>query len=69
MILYYMAEVEKSSDGEDGTLENKARLYDKLGDLCCGLKAYSSAVKFYGKQVRHSTYFLWGKLSIVKCEA
>lgn len=48
MILYYSLEVEKKGTGH---AREKARLYDKLGDLCCGLKAYPPAVKFYGKQV------------------
>ena len=37
----------------------KMRLYEKLGDLCCIVKAFSAAIKFYGKQVglniRHSS--------------
>ena len=26
--------------------------YDKLGDLCCELRAFTAATKFYGKQVQ-----------------
>ena len=32
----------------------RLRLYDKLGDLCCSLAAYTAAVKFYGEQVSGS---------------
>ena len=47
-ISYFLDEVEKSGHG-DG--RGKTQLYDKLGDLCCALKAYPAAVKFYGRQV------------------
>lgn len=35
-------------------VETKLKLYDKLGDLCCSLKAYLAAIKFYGQQVSRS---------------
>lgn len=48
MILHYSLEVERNGTG---CAREKAALYDKLGDLCCVVKAYAPAVKFYGKQV------------------
>ena len=56
-ILYFVDELEKKGTSMDG--REKAQLYDKLGDLCCALKAYPAAVKFYNKQVRLLTYPLW----------
>lgn len=47
-VLYYSLEAEKRSTKQ---AREKAALYDKLGDLCCELKAYPAAMKFYGKQV------------------
>ncbi len=35
----------------DENPREKAGQYDRLGDLCCALKAYPAAAKFYGKQV------------------
>lgn len=48
-VLYYSLEAEKK--GTEQQAREKAALYDKLGDLCCELKAFPGAVKFYGKQV------------------
>ena len=48
-VLQYSSEVE---DVEADEVEKKLKLYDRLGDLCCSLRAYTAAVKFYGQQVR-----------------
>ena len=48
-VLYFRGEVEKVKDGMEP--RELARRYDRLGDLCCALKAYPAAAKFYGKQV------------------
>ncbi len=45
-ILSYTLEVESKDDSK-----GKVHIYEKLGDLCCKIKSYSSAIKFYGKQV------------------
>ena len=31
--------------------EEKMRLCEKLGDLCCSLRAFPAAIKFYEQQV------------------
>jgi len=48
-VLYFSGEVEKLKD-ELAPRELAGR-YDRLGDICCALKAYPAAAKFYGKQV------------------
>ena len=48
LILHYSQQVESKGAGYS---REKATLYERLGDLCCDVKAYSPALKFYGKQV------------------
>lgn len=48
-ILQYKVQVE--SVGVE-KVEERLRLYEKLGDLCCSLAVYTAAVKFYGEQLR-----------------
>ena len=48
-VLQYSSEVENLTEPDE--MERKLWLYEKLGDLCCFLKAYSAAVGFYGQQV------------------
>ena len=50
-ILHISVEVEGVSVERVG---EKMHLYDKLGDLCCSVKAYQAATKFYSQQVRAS---------------
>lgn len=45
-----MEDTEKSSDDA----HKKANLLEELGDLCCKLKAYAPALKFFGEQVRET---------------
>lgn len=45
-IIYYGEKV----DGEVKVSE-KLKIYEKLGDLCCQVKAHSAALNFYGQQV------------------
>ena len=47
-ILHLSAEVEGMCVGRVG---ERMQLYDKLGDLCCSVKAYPAAIKFYAHQV------------------
>ena len=47
-ILQYSVQVE--SVGVE-KVEERLKLYEKLGDLCCNLAIFTSAVKFYGQQV------------------
>ena len=50
--MYYEMEVE--GVGGD-VVQDKMELYDKLGDLCCSVNAFSAAIQFYGKLVWHIT--------------
>jgi hypothetical protein len=52
LILRYLQKVER-----EGEAREKAALYDKLGDICCAVKAYPPAIKFYGKQVSTTVTF------------
>ena len=45
-VLHYSGEV-----GQVEGVREKLTLYDRLGDLCCGLKAFTTAARFYGLQV------------------
>lgn len=47
-IVHYALEVGRLCEDE---VEERMRIYDKLGDLCCGVKAYTAAIEFYGKLV------------------
>ena len=51
-VLQHSAEVENTDLEET---EAKLKLCEKLGDLCCHLKAYSEAIRFYKQQVCSST--------------
>ena len=48
-VFQYSSEVEDMTDPDE--TEMKLKLYEKLGDLCCSLKAYPAAISFYGQQV------------------
>jgi orotidine-5'-phosphate decarboxylase len=48
-VLQCSSEVEDMLDPDE--TEMKLKLYEKLGDLCCSLKAYPAAIGFYGQQV------------------
>lgn len=59
MILYHSLEVEEKGTGQ---AREKEALYEKLGDLCCKVKAYAPAIKFYGEQVSWQTVPLYGNV-------
>ena len=56
-VLQYSSEVEDMTDPDE--TEIKLKLYEKLGDLCCSLKAYPAAISFYGQQVEQYRYTMY----------
>ena len=49
-VVYYSLEMEAL--GAEKT-EEKMKMCDKLGDLCCSIKAFPAAIKFYEQQVNN----------------
>ena len=47
-MVYYSLEMEALGTERR---EEKMKMCDKLGDLCCSIKAFPAAIKFYEQQV------------------